>query len=283
MSQVQTSSKVLPTQPSQEYLRKEAKRLACDGGVQLAAAQRDLAHEYGYRNWSELMAAVASASFAGGGGADPSEPTGPPPVSESDGNVFPLLPLRRLVTFPHVSYPIFIGRAKSIRAMQHALNQKLPIVLVAQKDATNAEPSSSDMYEVGALASAIQLLRLPDGTIKTIVEATRRARISQFFFDGDFTKATVVEIEETTISDPRIESLVPLVISALVNKRVKTFGEENPEGWAVGVTKADSASILADRIASELTMDLAGKQALLELLHPAERLEELLAWLSAQS
>lgn len=229
------------------------------------------------------MTAVASMSVAGNGGANPSRPPGSPPISESDANVFPLLPLRGLVTFPHVSYPIFVGRPKSIRAIEHAIDRKGSIVLAAQKNARSADPSSSDMYQVGTFAKAIQLLRLPDGTIKIILEATARARVTHFTFDEDFSKAEAVEIEELVISDPRIESLVPSVISALVRKRAKTFGEENPEGWAVAATTADGASMLVDRIASELVMDLAWKQALLELLNPAERLEKLLACLNALS
>jgi ATP-dependent Lon protease len=281
MPQAQTSSRVLPPNPSEEFLRKEAKRLARDGAMQLAAAQRRLAHEYGYRNWSELMSAVASMSPAGNGGANPSQRSSPPPDSESRANLFPLLPLRELVTFPHVSYPIFVGRQKSIRAVQHATDQKAPIVLATQIDAKNPDPSAADMYQVGVLAKVVQFVRLPDGTIKIIIEANARARVSRFVFDEDFAKAEAFEIEEPAVSDPRLESLVPSVISALVRKRAKTLGEENPEGWAVAATTADNASMLADRIASELMMNLAWKQALLELLNPAERLEKLLVCLNS--
>jgi ATP-dependent Lon protease len=160
------------------------------------------------------------------------------------------------------------------------MDRKLPIVLAAQKDAVNADPSSSDMYQVGALARVIQFVRFPDGTIKTIVEATGRVRISLFFFDEDFSKTEAFEIEEPAISDSKIEGLVPLVISALVRKRAKTFGEDNAEAWAVAATTKDGASILGDWVASELVMDLAWKQALLELLNPAERLEKLLVYLN---
>ena len=283
MFTTQTSPRSLPPNPSAEYLRKEAKRLARDNAMQLTAAQSRLGHEYGYRNWAELMTAVASMSLEGSGGANSSRPPGSPPISQSGENVFPLLPLRGLVTFPHVSYPIFVGRAKSICAVEHALERKLPIVLAAQKDAANADPLSSDMYQVGVLAKVIQSVRLPDGTIKMIVETTTRACINRFLFDEDFAKAEALEIEEPAISDQRIDSLVPSVISSLVRRRAKIFGEENPEGWAVAATTADGASMLADRIASELVIDLAWKQALLELLNPAERLEKLLVYLNASS
>jgi len=283
MSATQTSPRSLPPNPSAEYLRKEAKRLARNDAMQLTAAQRRLAHEYGYRNWAELMTAVASMSLAGNGGANPSRPTVPPPISESGVNVFPLLPLRELVTFPPVSYPIYVGRPKSIRAVEHAIDRKSSIVLAAQNDAKIADPSSSDMYQVGTFAKAIQLVRSPDGTIKIILETTARARVSCFVFDEDFSKAEALEIEEPAVSDPRIESLVPSVISALVRKRAKTFGKDHPEAWAVTAVKTEGASMLADRIAAELQMDVAWKQTLLELLNPAERLDKLLVCLNALS
>lgn len=283
MSQSQSSSKVLPYHPSEEFLRKEAKRLARGGAIQLATAQRQLAHEYGYKNWAALMSAVASMSHDENGGSSPSTHPAPPQISDSRAKVFPLLPLRGLVTFPHVSYPIFVGRVMSIRAVRHAADRKTPIVLVAQRDPKKADPSSSDLYQIGTLANVIQLLRLPDGTIKTVVEATVRARISHFVLNEDFSKAEALEVEEPAIDGPKIETLIPSVISGLMHRRAKTFGEEKPEAWAVAATTADSASTLADRVASELVIDLEQKQALLELLDPAERLEKLLVYLNASS
>ena len=234
------------------------------------------------------------------------------------------------------------------------------------------------MYQVGTLARVIESMRFPDGSIKTIIEGSGRARVNRFIFDTDFSKAEVEKIEETASSDPRIEELVPLVISAFMRRRAKTLGQKKfhrirvrsrsqievlvasdrvearleplnerlsrpveelrisvralkglqsadikcvgelvqrteqemlqiknfgrkalneikeiladmgltlgmPEAWAVAGTTAGSASALADRIASELQMELAWKQALLELLNPADRLEKLLAYMNASS
>ena len=205
-----------------------------------------------------------------------------PPVSQS-ANLLPLLPLRGLVAFPHVSYPIFVGRKTSKRAVQYATDGKHAVVLVAQRDPKKLDPTSSDLYEIGTLANVLHMLRLPDGTIKIVVEATARAHISRFVLDEDFPKAEALEIEEPAIDRPKIETLVSSVISGLMRKRAKMFGEEKPEAWAVAATTADRASTLADRIASELAMGLEGKQALLELLDPAERLEKLLVYLNASS
>src|ERR1700731_2140387 len=141
--------KRLPNNPSEENLRKQAKRLATQEDLQLAAAQRRLAIEYGYRNWAELMRAVAS-------------------------RFIPLVPLRGLVAFPHEVYPIFIGRRRSLKAVEAAeapksqisLAANSPILLVAQREAAVATPSPADMYEVGTLGVIAERHRLPDGTAK---------------------------------------------------------------------------------------------------------------------
>jgi ATP-dependent Lon protease len=280
MSAIQNSSKSLPEKPSQEYLRKEAKRLARDEGIQLAAAQRRLAHDYGYRNWAELMTAIEN--LASATGAKAGDSSGSPPPGESAANVLPLLPLRGLIAFPHVSYPIFFGRPASINAVQYAKERKLPILLAAQRDLRVAAPSASDLYEVGTVGAVVDAERLPDGTIKSVVEGKRRARVSRFIFGQDFSRAEAVVIEETGASDAQLEKLIGSVVSAFVRRRLKIFEDVGPaELFATSVTTADNAAVLADRIASELPMELAWKQALLELLDPAERLEKLLAYLNA--
>jgi ATP-dependent Lon protease len=256
--------------------------------MQLAAAQFRLAHDYGYRNWAELMTAVQSmASGSGAGtGNNPSQPSGSPLVSERGANVFPFLPLRWLVAFPHVSYPIFVGRPTSIRAVQYAKEQKVPIVLAAQKDPDISDPSICDPYEVGTLATVIEAILLPDGTIKCVAEGKARARVSRFIFDDDFSKAEAAEIEEPVISDAGLQNLVTLVVAAFVRRRLNTFVEalNKPEAQpVVAATTTYGASVLADRIASEVQMHLAWKQALLELLNPADRLEKILAFLNAPS
>jgi ATP-dependent Lon protease len=287
MSATPATTKSLPHKPSEEFLRKEAKRLARDDAMQLAAAQRHLAHQYGYRNWAELMAAVqsmASASGTGPSDPNPSQPAAPPPTSERAPNILPLLPLRGLVAFPHVSYPVFVGRPASIKAVLHAQEQNVPIVMVAQRDAVVSDVSASGMYDVGVVCALVQMLRLPDGTLKAVIEGKRRARISRFIFDQDYSRAEAVEIEEPAAAGPPIEKLIKSVISAFVSKRVSAVAQAlSPGAFSVSATTADGASVLADRVASELQMDLALKQALLELLDPVQRLEKLLTYLKASS
>jgi ATP-dependent Lon protease len=233
------------------------------------------------------MTAARNMASRGGSGSstNPSQPPGSPLIRESGANVFPLLPLRELVSFPHVSYPIFVGRPMSIRAVQYAKERNIHILLATQKDPSISDPSSSDMYQIGTLATVIEAMRLPDGTLKCVIESNRRARVSSFVFDADFSKAEAEEIEEPIISDARLEKLVRSVVSAFVRRRVKTFADalNKPEALSVAATTIDGASVLADRIASELQMELALKQALLELLSPADRLERLLGYLHVSS
>ena len=206
MATTPISPSSLPQNPSEEYLRKHAKRLARADTMQLAAVQRRLAHEYGYRNWAELMTAVqamASRSVGDSGANSPAAP-GSPPSHESARNIFPLLPLRGLVAFPHVSYPIFVGRPMSIMAVAHAKEQNIPILLVAQRDARVTDLTSSDMHEVGTIAVMVETLRLPDGTLKIVVEGRRRARCSHLILHEEFFKAEAEEIRKPR--SPRLGS-----------------------------------------------------------------------------
>src|SRR5271168_1433279 len=190
--------KRLPQNPSEENLRKQAKRLAAQEDLQLAAAQRRLALEYGYRNWAELMRAVAS-------------------------RFVPLVPLRGLIAFPHEVYPIFIGRRQSIKAVeavkdpktQISLAAKSPILLVAQRDAAVAAPSAADMYEIGTLGVIVQRQLLPDRTMRIMVEGKRRARVARFVFDQRFFKAEAEEIAEPAGGSAGVETLMRSVLSAL--------------------------------------------------------------------
>ena len=285
MSEKQASPKFLPRKPSAQYLRKQAKRLARDEAMQLAAAQRQLAHEYGRRNWAELMTAVQSMASTGGNGDGDfsSRPPGSPPTQDSALNLLPFLPLRGLVAFPHVSYPIFIARPMSINAVNYAQEHGVPILLVAQKDPIITDPASSDMYEVGTVASLFQTQRLGDGTIKAIVEGKKRARITRFIFNEDFSKAETEEMLEPATSGVGLERVARPVVIEFARKRVNTLTEilskqETLSAWAI---ERDGASSLADRISSELQMEIGFKQALLEIPDPVHRLEKLLAKLKA--
>jgi ATP-dependent Lon protease len=252
MSASKEPRKRLPQNPSEENLRKQAKRLAAQEGLQLAAAQRRLAIEYGYRNWAELMRAVASPFV-------------------------PVIPLRGLVAFPHEVYPIYVGRQKSVNAID-AVAAGSPILLIAQRDATVAEPSPTDMYEVGTLAVIVERDRLPDGTAKIVVEGRRRVRVTRFVFDQTFLKADVKEIKESADRsgpDPVLISSVFYAVPryAIRRKRVIPIVANGME--------VENPSILSYRIARHLDIQLEEQQALLETSTTVERLEKILRYLEA--
>jgi ATP-dependent Lon protease len=291
------SRRSLPQKPNAEYLRKEAKRLARGKMMQLAAARHQLAQDYGYRNWAALMTAVEAMAPANGGGCGTNDPQSADSyrTDERVPKVFPLLPLRGLVAFPHASYPIFLGRPNSIKAAAYAYEHSRPILLVTQRDPSPTDPASSDMYEVGTIANVVERLSLPDGTMKSVIEGTGRARVSRFIFNEEFLKAEAAPLEEPTnhgavlsdiilmtgIFDARPESVTKSVLSAFLRERPKAVstGKDQPEPFGVAI-RADGVAVLADRIASESRIDLASKQALLEIVDPLERIKKLLAYLN---
>ena len=129
----------------------------------------------------------------------------------------PLLPLRELIVFPHEVYPIFVGRQKSIKALEAAEAQKKPILLAAQKDARVSEPGPDDIYAVGTLGLVVQLLRLPDGTVKALLEGKRRARILRYVGEDEFFKVEVEQIEEVCERTTEVEALMRSVNTTFDN------------------------------------------------------------------
>ena len=260
MTTPQGPRKRLPNNPSEENLRKQAKQLAKDDGLQLAAAQRRLAIEYGYKNWAELMRSVSSPFV-------------------------PLVPLRGLVALPHEVYPIYVGRQKSVSAID-AVAAGSPILLLAQRDAKVAAPSPADMYEVGTLAVIVERDSLSDDTAKIIVEGRRRARVTRFAFDQQFYKAEVKEVADTERLSIRALG-VGLSVSyqakrerALVRSVYSALGPYLGK-WMPFPPEIEDPAVLPYMIAHRLTIDLAGQQALLECVSPVERLEKILGYLEA--
>ncbi|MGO9449813.1 MAG: LON peptidase substrate-binding domain-containing protein [Candidatus Binataceae bacterium] len=246
--------KRLPKNPSEENLRKQAKRLAKLEGLQLAAAQRRLAIDYGYRNWAELMQVVAARSV-------------------------PLLPLRELIAFPHETYPIFIGRGRSIRAVEAVAAGKTPILLVAQRDAMVAAPSPADMYEIGTLGVMVEWVRRTDGTIKALIEGKKRVRVVRYVLDEEFFKAEAEEVDEPAGHPTGLETLIDSVRSTF-EAHARRTGKIPPEILG-SIGAIDDPSILSDKMVGHLSIRLAEKQALLECINPVERLEKILGYLQA--
>src|SRR6516162_10200801 len=129
----------------------------------------------------------------------------------------PLLPLRELIAFPHGVYPILVGRQKSIKALEAAEAAQKPILLVAQKDARVSEPGPDDIHAVGTLARLVQLLRLPDGTVKVLLEGKQRARVVRYVSQDEFIQVEVEEIEEFCDHTTEVEALMRTVNAIFVN------------------------------------------------------------------
>lgn len=186
----------------------------------------------------------------------------------------PLLPLRDLIIFPHMMMPLFVGREKSINALEEAMSKQTDIVLAAQKDAKTNSPEEKDIYSIGTVGTIIQLLRLPDGTVKVLVEGKRRVRIKSFVpHEGHFV-VNCEEIEEDIDNPTEASALVRSVKSTFetyvkLNKRI-------PPEILMRVSSIDSAGELSDIIVAQLNLKLEDKQAVLEILDPTKRLEHLL-------
>jgi ATP-dependent Lon protease len=186
----------------------------------------------------------------------------------------PLLPLRDLIIFPHMMMPLFVGREKSINALEEAMSKQTDIVLAAQRDAKTNNPEPNDIYDVGTVGTIIQLLRLPDGTVKVLVEGKRRVRIEKFVSNENFFVVEVADLPEITESPVEAQALMRSVKTTFeqyvkLNKRI-------PPEILMRVSTIESAGELADIIVAQLNLKLEDKQKILEVSDPGKRLEQLL-------
>jgi len=192
----------------------------------------------------------------------------------------PLLPLRDLIVFPHMMMPLYVGREKSINALEEAMNQKSEIILVAQRDAKTNNPEPADIYDVGTLGTIIQLLRLPDGTVKVLIEGKTRVKIKKFIDTDKYFSVEAEIITEDVGSKVEANALVRSVKSTFenyvkLNKRI-------PPEILMRVSTIEEAGELADIIIAQLNLKLEDKQATLEIFDPCQRLEELLNLMSGE-
>jgi ATP-dependent Lon protease len=187
--------------------------------------------------------------------------------------VVPLLPLRDIIVFPHMVVPLFVGREKSINALEEAMSHDKEILLAAQKKAKTNEPSPDDIFAMGTLGTIIQLLRLPDGTVKVLVEGKKRAHIRKYVPYEHFFQVECEEVVETVDRTVELEALVRSVHAVFegyvkLNKRI-------PPEMLMSVATIDDPARLADTIVAHLSLKLNDKQAILETESPAKRLEKL--------
>src|SRR6516162_9422964 len=192
----------------------------------------------------------------------------------------PLLPLRELIAFPHGVYPILVGRQKSIKALEAAEAAKKPILLVAQKDVRVSEPGPDDIRVVGTLARLVQLLRLPDGTVKALLKGMKRARVVRYVSQDEFFQVEVEEIEEFCDHTTEVDALMRAVNDTFANY-VRVTEKISPE-TAMSIVSVDDPACLADKLVGHLGIKPEDKQSLLECTNPAERLERILDYLRAE-
>jgi ATP-dependent Lon protease len=201
-------------------------------------------------------------------------------INRSDLKTVPLLPLRDIVIFPYMVVPLFVGREKSINALEEAMNSDKGILLVAQRSAKTNDPAPEDVYDVGTLSTIIQLLRLPDGTVKVLVEGKRRARVKRYLPRMDFFLVEVEEIAEVDFPNVETEALI-----RSINATFETYVKLNkriPPDMLVSVSGIDDPARLADTIVAHLNLKLEDKQEILEIENPTKRLEKLYELMQAE-
>jgi ATP-dependent Lon protease len=198
----------------------------------------------------------------------------PKPVKEKTGkDTYPVLPLRDIVVFPYMIVPLFVGREKSINALEEVMRADKQILLAAQKNAGDDDPAPDAIYQMGTLASVLQLLKLPDGTVKVLVEGTSRAKVLRYLPNTEYFEAEVEPVVETTGSKDEIEALARSAASQFENY-VKLNKKISPEVLA-NIGQIEDYSKLADTIASHLAIKIADRQELLEITTISERLERV--------
>ncbi|MFM7303174.1 MAG: endopeptidase La [Alphaproteobacteria bacterium] len=196
------------------------------------------------------------------------------------GDILPVLPLRDIVVFPHMIVPLFVGREKSVRALEAVMKDDKQILLVAQKNAGQDDPGADDLFQIGTISTVLQLLKLPDGTVKVLVEGGRRARVAGYKETSPYFEAFVEKIEEAPVEGRETEALARTVV-AQFEQYIKLNKEIAPE-VLVSVNQIEDASKLADTIASHLGLKIPEKQELLELPSVAARLEKVFAHMEGE-
>jgi len=196
------------------------------------------------------------------------------------GNLYPVLPLRDIVVFPHMIVPLFVGREKSVRALEDVMKDDKQILLVTQKNAAQDDPTTADIYSVGTIGTVLQLLKLPDGTVKALVEGGARARIARYAENEAFFQAYAEAMPDQPGEQSELEALARTAVSQFeayikLNKKI-------PPEVLVSINQIEDSSKLADTLASHLTLKIAEKQDLLETETVSGRLEKVFGYMESE-
>ena len=200
--------------------------------------------------------------------------------SEANMSVLPLLPLRDVVVYPHMVVPLFVGREKSILALESAMEADKQIVLVAQKDPSEDDPGVDDVYQVGTLATILQMLKLPDGTLKVLVEGLGRVSILNAFQEDDFIKASAQELSSNDLLEDESDALMRSTTNLF--EQYVNLSKKIPSEVIATVTAIEDGNRLADTVASHMSLSLEQKQEVLEIADLTQRLEHLMSSMEAE-
>lgn len=198
----------------------------------------------------------------------------------SRGSLYPVLPLRDIVVFPHMIVPLFVGREKSVRALEDVMKDDKQILLVTQKNAAQDDPTTADIYSVGTIGTVLQLLKLPDGTVKVLVEGGQRARIVRFADNETFFQAYADSIAEKPGDSQEIEALARTVVSQF--EQYIKLNKKIPPEVLVSINQIEDSGKLADTVASHLALKIPEKQELLEIELVSERLEKVFSYMEGE-
>jgi len=199
---------------------------------------------------------------------------------ETQLSAIPILPLRDVVVYPHMVIPLFVGREKSIQALEAAMDNDKQILLVAQKSAAKDEPTQDDLYKIGTVSSILQLLKLPDGTVKVLVEGNKRARIINYLGQEDYFTAQIKELDEEVVDDRESEVLVRSLTTQF-DQYVK-LNKKIPPEILTSLSSIEEADRMVDTIAAHMSLKLDEKQKILEVVDLRERVEHLMVLMESE-
>ena len=201
-------------------------------------------------------------------------------MSDGETITLPVLPLRDIVVFPNMIVRLFVGREKSVKALESVMSSDQRIILATQKDAGIDEPSADNIYDVGVLAQVLQILKLPDGAVKILVEGTKRVQIQSFLQNDDFFEASAIPMDDAVSNEEELEALRRSVVEEF--DRYSKMSKTIPEEAITAVAEADNPTKLADTVAGHISVSVEKKQALLEEKNLSKRLEECLAFMQGE-
>ena len=196
------------------------------------------------------------------------------------GSLYPVLPLRDIVVFPHMIVPLFVGREKSVKALEDVMREDKQILLATQKNASQDDPAGGDIYMTGTVGTVLQLLKLPDGTVKVLIEGLRRARITRLMDMAGFFQAEISPMEDHGSDNEELEALSRAVVTQF--EQYIKLNKKIPPEVLVSINQIDGAGKLADTVASHLSLKISEKQQLLEIETVGARLERVYAFMEGE-